>query len=91
MKIHEKKSVHDTDKHRHTHGAEAEDTGMAVSSEQEQHNKGNEASFSEQTDVTPPNHKDFPVAGPGKADFESRPQGRRTARMVGHEPGTENI
>lgn len=91
MKVHEKKSVHNTGKHRHTHEAEAEDTGMAVKSEQEQHNKGNEASFSEQTDVTPPDHKDFPVAGPGKADFESRPQGRRTARMVGHEPGTENI
>ncbi|HEY9534702.1 MAG TPA: hypothetical protein VIQ77_09205 [Mucilaginibacter sp.] len=91
MKLHDKKSGDGNNKHRNTHEADAEGTGYALKSEQEQHNKGNEASYSEQNDVTPPNHKDFPVVGPGKADFESRPQGRRTARMVGHEPGTEGI
>lgn len=88
MKFEEKKSV-DENQHRHTHEVDAEGTGAAVKSEQEQVNS--EPSFSEKVDVTPPTHKDFPVAGPGKADFESRPQGRRTARMVGHEPGTEGI
>lgn len=88
MKFDEKKSAND-DQHRNTHEADAEGTGAAVKSEQEQ--TDNEPSFSEKVDVTPPTHKDFPVAGPGKADFESRPQGRRTARMVGHEPGTEGI
>ncbi|WP_345101046.1 hypothetical protein [Mucilaginibacter panaciglaebae] len=88
MKFEEKKSANDSE-HRNTHEAEAEGSGAAIKSEQEQNT--NDSSFSENVDVTPPNHKDFPVAGPGKADFESRPQGRRTARMVGHEPGTEGI
>lgn len=73
------------------HESEQEGSGYALQREQQQHNKGNEASYSEQNDVTPPNHKDFPVVGPGKTDFESRPHARRTARMVGHEPGTESI
>ena len=73
------------------HQSEQEGSGYAPQREQQQHNSSNEGSYSEQTDVTPPNHKEFPTVGPGKADFESRPFGRRTARMVGHEPGTESI
>lgn len=68
--------------------SEQEGSGYAPQREQQQHNKGNDASYSEQNDVTPPNQKEFPVEGPGKADFESRPHGRTTTPMVGHEPGT---
>ena len=53
--------------------------------------KGADSSFTERNDVTPPNKKEFPSVGPSKADFESRPQGRTTGRMIGHEPGTEAI
>lgn len=53
--------------------------------------EGADASFTERNDVTPPNKKEFPSVGPSKADFESRPQGRTTGRMIGHEPGTEAI
>lgn len=52
--------------------------------------EGNDASFSEQTDVTPPNKREFPSVGPAETDFVSRPYRRSTGRMVGHEPGTEN-
>ena len=90
MKVQDQKSG-DGNSKRNTHEAETEGTGLATKSEQQQPAKNNSVSYSEQADVTPPNHKDFPVAGPGKVDFESRPQGRRTARMVGHEPGTEGI
>ena len=84
--------ISDSAKPANTHHEAAEEgSGMALEREKGQHNKGNAASYSEQNDVTPPNHKDFPVTGPGKADFESRPQGRRTGRMVGHEPGTESL
>jgi len=90
MEWNNQKSGNGTEK-RNTHEAEAEGSGAAVKSEQQQTNKGENTSYSEQTDVTPPNHKDFPVAGPGKADFENRPHGRTTGRMVGHEPGTEGL
>jgi len=50
-----------------------------------------DATFTERNDVTPPNKKEFPSVGPAKTDFESRPQGRTTGRMIGHEPGTEAI
>lgn len=73
------------------HQSEQEGSGYAAQREQQQQSNGNDASFSEQTDVTPPNHKDFPTVGPGKVDFESRPHGRTTGRMVGHEPGTESL
>lgn len=53
--------------------------------------QSNDPSFSEGTDVTPPNAKEFPSVGHAKTDFESRSQGRTTGRMVGHEPGTEGI
>lgn len=69
--------------------SEQEGSGYTPQREQQQHNQGNDASYSEQNDVTPPNQKEFPSTGPAKTDFESRRQGRTTARMVGHEPGTE--
>ncbi|HTD99486.1 MAG TPA: hypothetical protein VK668_09365 [Mucilaginibacter sp.] len=53
--------------------------------------EGADATFTERNDVTPPNKKEFPSVGAAKTDFESRPQGRTTGRMVGHEPGTEGI
>lgn len=71
--------------------SQQEGSGYTPSREYGQPQEGNDASYSEQTDVTPPNHKEFPKEGPGKADFESRPHGRTTGRMVGHEPGTEGI
>lgn len=60
-------------------------------SESGQQQEGADSSFTERNDVTPPNQKEFPSVGPAKTDFESRKQGRTTGRMVGHEPGTENI
>ncbi len=70
---------------------EDEQVGTHSQSEIDQPNRSADTSFSEQTDVTPPNKKEFPSVGPAKTDFESRPQGRTTGRMVGHEPGTEGI
>jgi hypothetical protein len=66
-----------------------EGSGYSPQREQEQQSSGNDASYSEQNDVTPPDQKEFPAEGPAKTDFESRPFGRTTGRMVGHEPGTE--
>lgn len=60
-------------------------------SETSSQREGADSSFTERNDVTPPNQKEFPSVGPAKTDFESRKQGRTTGRMVGHEPGTENI
>ncbi len=68
-----------------------EGSGYQQQNEQEQQQEGNDASYSEQNDVTPPDKKEFPSEGPSRADFESRPHGRTTGRMVGHEPGTEGI
>jgi len=67
-----------------------ENTGYANETELETPQEGSDASFSEQTDVTPPNKKEFPSVGPAETDFVSRPYRRSTGRMVGHEPGTEN-
>ncbi len=50
-----------------------------------------DANYSEQNDVTPPTPHEFPSVGHAKTNFESRPHGRTTGRMVGHEPGTEGI
>ncbi|MBS1526035.1 MAG: hypothetical protein JST19_10330 [Bacteroidetes bacterium] len=58
-------------------------------SESQPQREGADATFSERNDVTPPNRKEPPSLGPSKTDFESRPQGRTTGRMVSHEPGTE--
>lgn len=68
-----------------------EGSGYRQQNEQEQQQDGNDASYSEQNDVTPPDRKEFPAEGPARTDFESRPHGRTTGRMVGHEPGTEGI
>jgi hypothetical protein len=70
---------------------EKERVGTHSQSEVDQPNRSADTSFSEQTDVTPPNKKEFPSVGPAKTDFESRPHGRTTGRMLGHEPGTEGI
>ena len=51
--------------------------------------EGADATYTERNDVTPPNKKEFPSVGAAKTDFESRPQGRTTGRMIGHEPGIE--
>jgi hypothetical protein len=69
--------------------SEQEGSGYAPQREQQQQNGGNDASYNKQSDVNPPDKKEFPPEGPAKADFESRPQGRTTGRMIGHEPGTE--
>lgn len=68
-----------------------EGAGYQRQSEVNQPDRGADTSYSEQNDVTPPNKKEFPSEGPAKTDFESRPQGRTTGRMLGHEPGTEGI
>jgi len=71
--------------------SEQEGSGYAPQREQQQQNSGNDASYSEQNDVTPPNKHEFPSTGSPKTDFVTRPNGRTTGRMVGHEPGTESI
>lgn len=69
-----------------------EGTGYRRQSEQEQQQEGADTSYSESNDVTPPNKHDFPSVGVAtKTDFASRPHGRTTGRMLGHEPGTEGI
>jgi hypothetical protein len=60
-------------------------------SEQEMQQNDNDTSYSEQVDVTPPTAHEVPSFGRAKTDFVSKPYGRRTGRMVGHEPGTENL
>ncbi|WP_094570167.1 hypothetical protein [Mucilaginibacter xinganensis] len=70
--------------------SEQEQSGYPNEQEQEQQQGGNDASYSEQTDVTPPNHKEFPSVGNPETDFKPSNHGRTTGRMVGHEPGTEN-
>ena len=59
--------------------------------ELEQQDIGNDDPNGEQGDVTPPAPHEFPSFGNAKTDFVSRPLGRTTGRMVGHEPGTESI
>ncbi|MBB6109465.1 hypothetical protein SAMN05421821_104122 [Mucilaginibacter lappiensis] len=68
-----------------------EGSGYYSQPEVDQPMRGADTSYSEKNDVTPPNKKEFPSEGPAKTDFESRPQGRTTGRMIGHEPGTEGI
>jgi hypothetical protein len=45
--------------------------------------------YPHETDVTPPDHKEFPSVGNPETDFRPSNHGRTTGRMVGHEPGTE--
>jgi hypothetical protein len=69
-----------------------EGTGYSTQTELNQPKEGADTSYSEQNDVTPPNPHEIPSVGAAtKTDFASRPQGRTTGRMVGHEPGTEGI
>ena len=70
--------------------SEQEKSGYPHESEQEQQQQGSDASYSEQTDVTPPAQKEFPSVGNAVVDFKPSNHGRTTGRMVGHEPGTEN-
>jgi len=70
---------------------EKENTGYPHEKEYVRPKEGNDASYSEQNDVTPPDKKEFPSVGPAETDFVSRPHGRTTGRMVGHEPGTEGV
>ncbi|MBK0380852.1 hypothetical protein [Mucilaginibacter segetis] len=71
--------------------SEQEQSGYPHETERQQQQEGNDASYSEQVDVTPPKQHEFPSEGSPKVHFEDRPQGRTTGRMVGHEPGTEGI
>ena len=71
--------------------SEQEGSGYTPQREQQQQNSGNDASYSERNDVTPPNEKEFPAEGPARADFQPQHHSRSTGRMVGHEPGTESI
>jgi hypothetical protein len=70
--------------------SEQERSGYPHEREQEQQQGGNDASYSEQTDVTPPAPHEFPSVGNATTDFRPSNHGRTTGRMVGHEPGTEN-
>lgn len=71
--------------------SEQERSGYPDETEQEQQQDGSDASYSEQTDVTPPNQKEFPSVGNATTDFRPSDHGRTTGRMLGHEPGTEGI
>ncbi|SHN29120.1 hypothetical protein [Mucilaginibacter sp. OK098] len=71
--------------------SEQEKSGYPHQIEQEQQQEGNDASYSEQTDVTPPNQKEFPSVGNPETNFKPSNHGRTTGRMVGHEPGTESL
>ena len=57
--------------------------------ENEQLEGGSDGSYSEQVDVTRPKPHEFPAFGNAKTDFVSKNLGRKTGRMIGHEPGTE--
>jgi hypothetical protein len=69
--------------------SEQEGSGYPHEREQEQQQGGNDASYSEQVDVTPPKTHEFPSVGNAETDFRPSNHGRTTGRMVGHEPGTE--
>src|SRR5436305_15283772 len=71
--------------------SEHEQSGYLPQIEQEQQQDGGDASYSEQNDVTPPNHKEYPSVGNATTDFKPSNHGRTTGRMVGHEPGTEGV
>jgi len=73
------------------HESETDPAEHPHETEFEQQDKPNNPAYSGQGDVTAPASHEFPSYGNAKTDFASRPQGRRTGRMVGHEPGTEGI
>jgi hypothetical protein len=55
--------------------------------EQEQDQSSNDGSYSEHLDVNPPNPHEFPSVGIAETDFLPSNHGRRTGRMIDHEPG----
>jgi hypothetical protein len=71
--------------------SEQEKSGYPHEIEQEQQQEGNDTSYSEQINVTPPDHKEFLSVGNPETDFKPSNHGRTTGRMVGHEPGTESL
>ncbi|GAB3906585.1 hypothetical protein [Mucilaginibacter boryungensis] len=71
--------------------ADREQQGYSQQQEVQQHDDGNDASYSEQNDVSPTREKEFPSEGRATTDFTPGNHGRTTGRMVGHEPGTEGI
>ena len=71
------------------HESEHESSGYTTETEFTRPESGSDASYSEQTDVTPPNAHEFPSVGNATTDFKPSNHGRTTGRMVGHEPGTE--
>ncbi len=73
------------------HVSENEDSEYPHETEVQQQDRGDEATFGETGDATPPTPHEFPSYGNAQTDFASRNQGRSTGRMVGHEPGTEGI
>ena len=73
------------------HVSENESSEYPKETEFTQPERGSDASYSEQVDVTPPASHEFPSVGNAQTDFVSRDHGRTTGRMVGHEPGTEGI
>jgi hypothetical protein len=79
------------DEAREWNESQQEGSGYTPQREQEQQDQGNDATFSEQIDVTPPDQPEIPAEGPARADFSPQHHNRGTGRMVGHEPGTESI
>jgi len=71
--------------------SEQERSGYPHETEQEQQQEGSDTSYSEQGDVTPPNTKEFPSVGNATTDFKPSNHGRSTDRMVGHEPGIDDV
>ena len=71
--------------------SEHERSGYPHESEQEQQQGGNDVSYSEQVDVTPPKQHEFPSVGNAQTDFKPSNHGRTTGRMIGGEPGTESL
>jgi len=53
-----------------------------------QRQSGDDVSYSEERDVTPPRAHEFPSFGNAETDFVSAGRhGRKTGRMMDHEPG----
>jgi hypothetical protein len=55
--------------------------------QQEQHQSSTDGSYSAQHDITPPNPHEPPSFGIAETDFLPGNHGRRTGRMIDHEPG----
>jgi len=55
--------------------------------ELEQQQSSSDGSYSENLDVNPPKPHEFPSFGIAETDFVTRNHGRKTGRMIDHEPG----